>query len=115
MIKKTISLLTKTLPKMAAPGHLPLFSTKKPVKTPPPLESHGKNPQVSGAIGMNQFLGRVYRSAGLSLLGTISTAYAVAWFPYLNIFIEHLTVCGVAAFLIGFFYADRIKPEYFKE
>jgi hypothetical protein len=66
MIRKIFSLITKTLHKMVALGLRSPFSTQKPVETPPPLENHTKNPQISANIGKNQFIRRVYGSTNLS-------------------------------------------------
>jgi FtsH-binding integral membrane protein len=112
MITRTFPTLTKSL-RFAHARPFALFSAEKPLN--PSLSKLSTNDQISANVGMNRFLSRVYNTTGLSILGALSTSYAVLSVPVLSAMMMPLAMGGLASTLIGFISAIYMKPQYYTE
>lgn len=70
------------------------------------------NDFISTNIGVNKFLGTVYKTTGLSFMGALGTSYAVLSVPALSAMMMPLSLGGIAATLIGFIGSSYMQPTY---
>lgn len=70
------------------------------------------NHTISTNIGVNKFLGTVYKTTGLSFMGALGTSYAVLSIPALAGMMIPLSFGGIAATLIGFIGSSYMSPTY---
>lgn len=80
-----------------------------------PLSELSTNDAISRNVGMNRFLSRVYNTTGLSILGALSTSYAVLSIPALTAMMPTLAMGGLASMLVGFIATGYMKPTYYVE
>jgi len=57
----------------------------------------------------------VYNTTGLSILGALSTSYAVLSIPALTAMMPTLAMGGLASMLVGFIATGYMKPTYYVE
>jgi FtsH-binding integral membrane protein len=87
------------------------FSRKININQKEGLQSESLNNAVSRNLGLNKFLTRVYNTTGLSILGALSTSYAVLSIPALTAMMAPLSICGFVATLGGFISTMFMKPQ----
>lgn len=73
------------------------------------------NHTISTNIGVNKFLGTVYKTTGISFMGALGTSYAVLSIPALASMMIPLSYGGIAATLIGFIGSSFMTPTYKKQ
>lgn len=87
--------------------------------SPDPFKSHqtaeeslSTNHYISKNVGLNRFMQKVYNTTGLSILGALSTSYAILSLPISAVAMSQIAFGGMAATLVGLIGAQMMKPEY---
>ncbi len=68
------------------------------------------NQAVSRNLGMNQFLMRVYNTAGLSVIGALGSSYMFMSMPFVYTNMGISMILGIAMTLGGFIGAQSMQP-----
>lgn len=68
------------------------------------------NQAISRNLGMNQFLMRVYNTAGLSVMGALGSAYMFMSLPFVYTNMGMSAILGAVMTLGGFIGAQSMRP-----